>query len=107
MNEQNKHWLIRKATIRKLWIGLYIALAISLILELMITPHKRFGEFGIDTRFGFSAWFGFIGCLLMVIFAKLLGYLIKRPDSYYNDNKQTVQPSTIARQDSATKGHHD
>ncbi|VAW74347.1 hypothetical protein MNBD_GAMMA12-132 [hydrothermal vent metagenome] len=103
MNEQNKHWLIRKTTIRKLWIGLYISLGISLLLELLIDSHKRFGEFGIDTSFGFSAWFGFIGCLLMVIFAKLLGFLIKRPDNYYDDHK----PSTIVKQDSTTKGHHD
>ncbi len=97
MNEQDKHWLVRKTTIRKLWIGLYISLAITVLLELLVEHHERFNAHGIDTTFGFSAWYGFVGCFLMVIFAKLLGLFIKRPDNYYQDTKQ----------DSNRKGQHD
>lgn len=105
MNEENKHWLVRKTTIRKLWIGLYISLIISVLLELLVTRHERFGAYGIDTTFGFSAWFGFIGCLLMVVFAKLLGYLVKRPDNYYIDSYQN--PEQQQEHGSKAKGHHD
>jgi len=82
MNENKEHWLVRESTIRKLWIGLYISLAISVLLEYFVTHHERFGAHGIDTSLGFSAWFGFIGCVLMVVFSKLLGFLIKRPDDF-------------------------
>lgn len=85
----DKHWLVRKSTIRKLWIGLYITLVLSVIVEFFITPHERFGAYGVDTSIGFSAWFGFLGCVLMVVFAKLLGYLIKRPDRFYTEQQSS------------------
>ncbi len=81
-DERNKHWLLRRATIRKCWLLLYLVLGLTLLAELFI-PNK--GHFGIDGSFGFSAWFGFLACLLMVVFARLLGYLIKRSDDYYDD----------------------
>ena len=84
MNDDNerKHWLLRPATIKKCWLLLYLVLALSVAAELFF-PNK--GYFGIDGSFAFSAWFGFTACLLMVVFAKLLGYLIKRSDDYYDD----------------------
>jgi multicomponent Na+:H+ antiporter subunit D len=42
------------------------------------------GHFGADGWFGFGA-FGFLSCVAMVVFAKLLGLLVKRPESYYRD----------------------
>jgi hypothetical protein len=43
------------------------------------------GHFGIDGSFGFNAWYGFATCVAMVLIAKLLGFLLKRPDTYYDD----------------------
>ncbi len=81
MNEKI-HWLQRKTTIKKLWIILYCLLAISVLVELFVDVKAYFG---LDGSFGFSAWFGFGACVLMVLFAKLLGWLIKRDEQYYND----------------------
>jgi UPF0716 family protein affecting phage T7 exclusion len=50
-------------------------------LDLLITPHPHFG---IDGTLGFGAWFGFLSCVALVLFAKLLGIFLKRPDSYYD-----------------------
>ena len=43
-------------------------------------PHPGFG---IDGTFGFYAWYGLGTCVAMVLFAKGLGVLLKRRDTYY------------------------
>ena len=37
--------------------------------------------------FGFHAWYGFLTCAAMIVFAKCLGLLIKRPDTYYGEDR--------------------
>ncbi|CCQ73456.1 hypothetical protein [Magnetospira sp. QH-2] len=76
------HWLVRPATIRKLWIGGIILLVLLVLAELFIHPHPHFG---IDGWFGFNAWYGFLTCAAMVIFAKGLAVFLKRKDTYYDD----------------------
>ncbi len=76
------HWLTRPATIRKLWIALYVVLAITVLAQLGI---KVKGYFGVDGWFGFGAVFGFTSCVLMVLVAKALGAVLKRPEDYYGD----------------------
>ncbi len=75
------HWLTRPETIRILWIVSAVILAAIVGLQFLV-PIK--GHFGIDGTYGFFAWFGFLTCVVMVVFAKALGYLIKRPDDYYD-----------------------
>ncbi|MBG57486.1 MAG: hypothetical protein CMK46_04265 [Porticoccus sp.] len=58
-------------------------LAATVVVQLFASVH---GHFGFDGWFGFNAAFGFVSCALMVVFAKLLGYLLKRPDNYYDDD---------------------
>lgn len=76
------HWLVRPDTIRKLWWGGSVLLALTVIAQLVI-PVK--GYFGVDDWFGFGAVYGFVCCVAMVFFAKLLGFLLKRPQDYYAD----------------------
>jgi hypothetical protein len=76
------HWLVRKSTIRALWIGSTIMLAILVLLDLAVEHHPHFG---IDGTFGFGAWYGFVACVALVLFAKGLGLILKRPDTYYDN----------------------
>lgn len=80
MNGPQEHWLRRPETIRKLWIGGLLLLAVLVALDLVITPHPYFG---LDGSFAFNAWFGFATCVAMVLGAKLLGVFLKRKDTYY------------------------
>lgn len=81
--EQNDlHWLVRPATIRKLWTGFSIVLLLTLAAQLFISIHDYFV---VDGVFGFHAFYGFFSCVAMVVFAKLLGLLLKRPESFYDD----------------------
>ena len=75
------HWLVRESTIRGLWIGFAIALATTVLLDLVVAHHPFFG---LDGTFGFGAWFGFASCVAMIVFARGLGVLLKRPDTYYD-----------------------
>lgn len=81
MPPDHDHWLVRASTIRLLWIAGITCLAGLVALDLAV-PHSP--HFGIDGLFGFGAWFGFGACVAMVVFAKALGAILKRPDTYYD-----------------------
>lgn len=81
-NASEDHWLVRKSTIRALWIASSIMLAILVLLDLAVEHHPHFG---IDGTFGFGAWYGFVSCVALVLFAKGLGLILKRPDTYYDN----------------------
>ncbi|MGB5512250.1 MAG: hypothetical protein WBM87_11130 [Woeseiaceae bacterium] len=89
MNEpqQADHWLARPATIKLLW-RIFIAVLIVLVLAQVFIYVK--GYFGIDGWFGFGAVFGFLSCLAMVLVAKGLGYVLKKPEGYYDDGESDV-----------------
>ena len=86
MIEQNKHWLLRKDNIRKMWMLFIAILLVTLVADLFVHQHE---SFGIEDSFGFFAWYGFITCVGMVIFAKLLGTFLKRPEDYYETESNT------------------
>jgi hypothetical protein len=74
------HWLGRPATIRRLWQAFAAILIVSVLAQALVHMHAYFG---FDGWFGFNAAFGFASCVGMVLFAKVLGMLLKRPDDYY------------------------
>ncbi len=78
----NDHWLVRPATIRKLWVSFIVVLTLTVLAQLVIVIK---GYFVVDGWLGFGAIFGFLCCVAMVLVAKGLGLLIKRPESYYDD----------------------
>ena len=84
MNEshQDDHWLARPATIKLLW-RVFAAVLVLLVLAQAVIYVK--GYFGVDGWFGFGAAYGFLSCLAMVLFAKALGYVLKRDQDYYDD----------------------
>jgi len=79
-NERDMHWLVRPSTIRGLWWGFSVVLALTVLAQLVF---KVKGYFGVDGWLGFGAGFGFLSCLAMVLFAKGLGFLLKRREDYY------------------------
>ncbi len=77
----NDHWLVRPGTIRLLWMIFAVILVVTVMADMFIHHH---GWFGLDGTFGFGAWFGFVSCIAMVVFAKALGAVLKRRDTYYD-----------------------
>ena len=75
------HWLTRDSTIKRLWIVFAIVLSITVLADLVIHHHSYFW---LDGTFGFGAWFGFLSCIALIVVAKALGAVFKRPDTYYD-----------------------
>jgi hypothetical protein len=90
-DEKQLHWLVRPTTIRKLWIGSSIVLALTVLAQTVIYVK---GYFGFDAWFGFGAIYGFVSCLVMVLVAKLLGLVLKRPVDYYDDPQDEQTPDS-------------
>ncbi|MEX1994143.1 MAG: hypothetical protein WD929_05730 [Steroidobacteraceae bacterium] len=75
-------WLSRPGSIRTLWRVFVAVLALTVAAQLVVHVH---GYFRVDGWFAFSAIYGFLACVAMVLFAKLLGLVLKRRDSYYEE----------------------
>lgn len=77
------HWLARPRTVRRLWQAFIAVLALTLLAELAIEAHPHFAVEGL---FGFNALYGFLACAVLILVAKGIGLVVKRPDTYYDDD---------------------
>ncbi|MEM8837947.1 MAG: hypothetical protein AAGE89_07630 [Pseudomonadota bacterium] len=85
MNDEtpkDDHWLVRPGTIRALAAIGCISLVLVVLADLYV-HHKAY--FGIDGTFAFGAWFGLLSSVAVVIAAIVIGVILKRPESYYDD----------------------
>jgi uncharacterized membrane protein YhdT len=78
---ESDRWLTRPATTRRLRVVLILALLVLVALDSVVAHHPRFG---VDGTFGFGAWFGFVSCVALVVLARGLGAVLRRPDTYYD-----------------------
>jgi hypothetical protein len=58
------------------------ALALSVLAGFLVEAHPHFA---IERWLGFNALYGFLACAALILVAKGIGLLIKRPDAYYDD----------------------
>ena len=75
-----EHWLDKPRNVRFLWRAFLALLALTVLVELVVTLHPHFA---VESVFGFHALYGFVACLAMIVVAKALGAVLKRPDTYY------------------------
>jgi hypothetical protein len=78
--DPTRHWLDEPRNVKKLYRGFLVVLVLMVLAELVVHLHPHFE---IESIFGFSAWFGFVACAAMIVVAKGLALLLKRPDTYY------------------------
>jgi hypothetical protein len=78
---EHDHWLVRPATIRLLWVVFVAVLALLVVLDLVVEHHPHFT---LERTFAFGAWFGFASCVVLIVVARVLGAILKRPDTYYD-----------------------
>ena len=82
MNDDNrKRWLDSPGNVNKIYYGLWIACALSILADFFYDKH---GYFHFEEWFGFHAWFGFVACVGLVLLSKQLRKLLKRPEDYYD-----------------------
>jgi hypothetical protein len=78
----NDHWLVRPRTIRRLWQAFIAVLALTVLAEIAIEAHPHFA---VERLFGFNALYGFLACAVLILVAKGIGIVLKRPDTSYDD----------------------
>ena len=79
MNSRN-HWLDEPRNVKRMRRAFLALLAFTVLAELVVTLHPYFE---IDSLPAFHAAYGFLACAAMIVLAKALGVLLKRPDTYY------------------------
>lgn len=77
---ESSHWLDEPRNVKRLWRGFLVVLALTVLAEGVVHLHP---QFEIESVFGFSAWFGFMACAAMIVAARALALVLKRPDNYY------------------------
>jgi len=78
----SQHWLDKPENLRKLWHIFIFVLILTVVAGLFVDLHPHFE---IESWFGFYAVASFVACLVMVLLAKLIALLLKRPENYYYD----------------------
>jgi hypothetical protein len=79
-NKATPHWLDDPRHVRWLWRAYLVVLALTVAAEAVIALHPHFA---VESWFGFHAGFGLLACAAMIVVAKGLALLLKRPDTYY------------------------
>lgn len=79
-----KHWLDDPRHVRLLWRAFIGVLALTVLTEAFVALHPAFA---VESLFGFNAWFGFLSCIAMIVLARALALWLKRPDTYYDDDR--------------------
>ena len=65
-----------------IWKAFIAVLAASVLAQVFVEPHPHFALEGL---FAWNAVYGFLACAALILIAKALGLLLKRPDDYYDD----------------------
>ena len=69
-----------KFNVRRVLYSLYVCCAILPIIDFLYHRHSLHPW---ESWPGFYAVYGFVGCVLLVLIAQLLRWLVKRPENYY------------------------
>ena len=80
-----RHWLDEPRNVKLLWRGFLGVLALTVLAEFVVHLHP---VFEIEAVFGFFAWFGLLACVAMIVAAKALALILKRPDTYYAEGER-------------------
>ncbi len=81
--DERTYWLDNPKNVKKIVYALYVACAIVFLADLF--PYKHHLHYGFEGWFGFYALYGFIGCVVLVLAAKLMRVFIMRDENYYDE----------------------
>jgi len=75
------HVFDKPANVRRVLALLYAACALLLLADFVLHRHI---DHPLESLPGFYAVYGFLGCVSLVLVAKELRRLVKRPENYYD-----------------------
>lgn len=87
MDSENKKpevwtWFDHPQNIKRLKIGFYIVLVLLVLPDFFMHKHSLFSP--VEAWPGFYAVFGFVSCVVIILVSKLLGFVLKRKEDYYD-----------------------
>lgn len=84
-SKEKRYWLDDKKNVNKVWYSLIIICVITVICDFFYHKHVEFAVEDIIP--GMYGWYGFLGCVFLVLAAKGLRKLLMRSETYYEDNE--------------------
>lgn len=79
---QELNWLDDPKNIRTVRFVFYVVLVLLVLPDLFVHKHTLF--YSVEAWPGFYALFGFVSCVAIILISKLLGYVLKRSENYYD-----------------------
>jgi nitric oxide reductase large subunit len=76
-----RRWLDDRRNVDKIVYALYAVCAVLLLIDPLVHKH---GPFAIEHWWGFYGIYGFVGCVFLVLAAKVLRLIVMRPEDYYD-----------------------
>lgn len=74
-------WIDEPKNVDRIVWALYAVCALLILIDPLIHKH---GPFAIEHLWGFYAIYGFIGCVGLVLAAKLMRVVLMRSEDYYD-----------------------
>ena len=81
MNEERRYWLDEPRNVTRLCRVLYLLCGLLFLADAFYDKHPHFEA---ESWFGFYGIFGFVACVGLVLAAKGLRRLLRRPENYYD-----------------------
>ena len=82
-SDSKKYWLDNKKNVDKIWYALLGICALSVLADFFY--HKHVAHPVEDLIVGMYGWYSFIGCVFLVLCAKLLRRILMRSEDYYTE----------------------
>ena len=81
MNDDRKYWLDNPSNVTRICWALYVVCGLLFVADAFYHKHPHFAA---ESWFGFYAIYGFVACVGLVLAAKVLRVILKRPEDYYD-----------------------
>ncbi len=81
LENERERWLDDRRNVDKIVYALYAVCAVLLLVDPLVHKH---GPFAIEHWWGFYGIYGFVGCVFLVLAAKVLRLIVMRPEDYYD-----------------------
>lgn len=78
---EKKGFFDKPGNVQRFLIAFFISLAALLVVDFFIAKH---GHWPFENVPNFFAAYGFVSCVVLVLVAKVLRLMIKRPEDYYD-----------------------
>ena len=78
---EKRYWLDEPRNVTKIYYALLAACAALFLADFLYAKHAKFK---LEDVFGFYGLYGFVACVLLVLIAKELRKVLKRPEDYYD-----------------------